>query len=199
MAPLKMQMDISLFSNDYIVRRMEKADVADIYLLCSKQGVYYQYCPPFVTEQSILDDMNALPPNKEICDKYYVGYYKGEELIAVMDFIMAYPDEKTAFIGFFMTAASIQNTGIGSSIIDDLCRYLADIGLLRVRLSWVKGNPQAEHFGHKNDFKETGITYDKHGCSSTSFINQDLIRGGEPNVGIIQHSAGLQRRRVQRF
>ncbi len=34
MAPLKMQMDISLFSNDYIVRR--KADVADIYLLCSK-------------------------------------------------------------------------------------------------------------------------------------------------------------------
>lgn len=53
-----------------------------------------------MTEQSILDDMNALPPNKEICDKYYVGYYKGEELIAVMDFIMAYPDEKTAFIGF---------------------------------------------------------------------------------------------------
>lgn len=36
MAPLKMQMDISLFSNDYIVRRMEKSDVADIYLLCSK-------------------------------------------------------------------------------------------------------------------------------------------------------------------
>lgn len=25
------QMDISLFSNDYIVRRLEKTDVADIY------------------------------------------------------------------------------------------------------------------------------------------------------------------------
>ena len=153
-------MDIALFSNEYTVRYMEKADVADIYLLCSKNALYYQYCPPFVTEQSILDDMKALPPNKEMCDKYYVGYYKGEELIAVMDLIMKYPDEKTAFIGFFMTSASIQNTGIGSNIIDDLCRYLADIGLLRVRLSWVKGNPQAEHFGHKNDFKETGITYD---------------------------------------
>lgn len=69
--------------------------------------------------------------------KYYVGYYKGEELIAVMDFIMAYPDEKNAFIGFFMTAASIQNTGIGSSIIDDLCRYLADIRLSSIRLGWV--------------------------------------------------------------
>ena len=85
---------------------------------------------------------------------------KAQELIAVMDFIMAYADEKTAFIGFFMTAASIQNTGIGSSIIDDLCRYLADIRLSSIRLGWVRGNPQAEHFGHKNNFKETGITYD---------------------------------------
>lgn len=83
--------------------------------------------------------MKALPPNKEMCDKYYVGYCKGKELIAVMDFIMAYPDEKTAFIGFFMTAASVQNAGIGTKMIDDLCRYLADIGLSSVRLGWVKG------------------------------------------------------------
>ncbi len=153
-------MNISFFSNQYMVRRMNKADVADIYLLCSKNSLYYRYCPPFVTKQSILDDMNALPPNKEMADKYYIGYYKEEELIAVMDFIMAYPDKKTAFIGFFMTALSIQNMGIGSGIIDDLCCYLTDIGLSYVRLGWVKGNLQAEHFWHKNRFIETGITYD---------------------------------------
>lgn len=153
-------MDISLFSNDYYVRRMDKSDIKNIYLLCSKNSLFYRYCPPFVTEQSILDDMKALPPNKEVSDKYYVGYYKGEELIAVMDLIMAYPDEKTAFIGFFMTAVSIQNTGIGSRIIDNLCGYLTEIGLSSVRLGWVKGNPQAEHFWHKNNFTETGITYD---------------------------------------
>ncbi|MCI8810722.1 MAG: GNAT family N-acetyltransferase [Oscillibacter sp.] len=139
---------------------MDIADVIDIYLLCSKNNLYYQYCPPFVTEQSILDDMQALPPNKDVSDKYYIGYYKGEELIAVMDLIMAYPDEKTAFIGFFMTAVPIQNTGIGSGIIDDLCGYLRDIGFSSVRLGWVRGNPQAEHFWHKNNFMETGTTYD---------------------------------------
>ena len=153
-------MDISLFSNDYIVRRLEKTDVTDICLLCSENSLFYQYCPPFVTEQSIMDDMKALPPNKEMCDKYYIGYYRGEELIAIMDFIMAYPDEKTAFIGFFMTATAIQNTGIGSGIIDDLYRYLTEIRLSSVRLGWVKGNLQAEHFWRKNNFKETGITYD---------------------------------------
>lgn len=153
-------MNISFFSNHYDVRRLDRTDVTDIYSLCSKNSLYYQYCPPFVTEQSILDDMIALPPGKEAYDKYYVGYYKGEELIVVMDFIMAYPDEKTAFIGFFMTATTIQNAGIGSGIIDDLCYYLADIGLSSVRLGWVKGNPQAEHFWHKNNFTETGITND---------------------------------------
>ena len=153
-------MDISLFSNDYIVRRLEKTDVTDICLLCSENSLFYQYCPPFVTEQSIMDDMKALPPNKEMCDKYYIGYYRGEELIAIMDFIMAYPDEKTAFIGFFMTATAIQNTGIGSGIIDDLCRYLTEIRLSSVRLGWGKGNLPAEHFLRKNNFKETGITYD---------------------------------------
>lgn len=153
-------MDISCFSNAYTVRRMEKTDVKKIYSLCCKNSLYYQYCPPFVTEQSILDDMKALPPQKEIYDKYYIGYYEGEELIAVMDFIMAYPNKETAFIGFFMTAAPIQNTGIGSSIINELCRYLSSIGLSGVRLGWVKGNPQAEHFWHKNNFVETGTTYD---------------------------------------
>lgn len=152
-------MNLSSFSKRYHVRRMKKADVTNIYLLCSKNSMYYQYCPPPVTKQSILGDMEALPPNKEMDDKYYIGYYKGEELIAVMDLIMAYPDEKTAFIGFFMTAVSIQNTGIGSGIIDDLCCCLKNIGFLRVRLGWVKGNPQAEHFWHKNSFVETGITY----------------------------------------
>lgn len=151
-----MDVDVSFFSDCYNVRLMDESDIADIFSLCSKNSLYYQYCPPFVTERSIADDMKALPPNKEAFDKYYLGYYNEEILIAVMDFIMAYPDEKTAFIGFFMTEVSVQNAGIGSRIIDDLCTYLSGIGLSSVRLGWVKGNPQAEHFWRKNSFTETG-------------------------------------------
>ena len=77
-----------------------------------------------------------------------------------MDFIMAYPDEKTAFIGFFMTDVSVQNAGVGSGMIDELCRYLKSIGLSRVKLGWVSSNSQAMNFWKKNGFKETGITYD---------------------------------------
>ncbi len=153
-------MDVSLFSNQYLVRKLRADDTAAIYTLCCKNSLYYQYCPPFVSEQSIIDDMNALPPNKEMCDKYYLGFYDREKLTAVMDFIMAYPDESTAFIGFFMTDVSVQNTGTGSKIINDMCAYLARIGVANVRLGWVKGNSQAEHFWHKNGFRETGAICD---------------------------------------
>ena len=152
--------DIAKFSGRCRVRCLHYSDIPAVYSLCKGNPQYYQYCPPFVTERSILDDMRALPPRKDYPDKYYIGYFDGEKLIAVMDFIMAYPDEETAFIGFFMVEASEQRKGVGSGIIDELCRYLKGIGIRRIRLGWVSGNPQAAGFWRKNGFRETGVTYD---------------------------------------
>lgn len=153
-------MEISLLSDRYLVLRMTEDNIAEIYALCRNNTLYYHYCPPFVTEDSIARDMKALPPDKECSDKYYLGYYEGEKLIAVMDLILRFPDKDTAFIGFFMTDTSVQNAGVGSGIIDTLCSCLKKHGFSSVRLGWVKGNPQAEHFWKKNLFIETGFTYD---------------------------------------
>lgn len=51
-----------------------------------------------------------------------------------------------------MTSLSIQNTGIGSCIIDELCQYMKKPGITGLRLGWAKGNLHAEHFWHKNGF-----------------------------------------------
>ena len=152
-------MEISLLSDCYHVLRMTEDNIAEIYALCRNNTLYYHYCPPFVTEESIASDMKVLPPNKESSDKFFLGYYDGEKLIAVMDLILSYPDRDTAFIGFFMTDTSVQNAGIGSGIIKTLCSFLKNHGFSSVRLGWVKGNPQAEHFWKKNLFIETGVTY----------------------------------------
>ena len=153
-------MNISLLSNKYNVKRIETPDIEIVYELCCNNSLYYQYCPPFVSTQSIKDDMSALPPNKTLKDKYYVGYYEENKLIAVMDLIMGYPEESVAFIGFFMTDIYVQNKGIGSSIIEELCAALSQFGVSSIRLGWVRGNPQAEYFWHKNGFTETGATYE---------------------------------------
>ena len=156
-------MDITKFSNQFQVRRLDQNDIEAVFALCSRNSLYYQYCPPSVTRQSIIEDMKALPPDKDLADKYYLGYFSGKKLIAVMDFIASFPEETTVFIGFFMTDVSVQKKGIGSSIIDELCACLPDAGFIRIRLGWVKGNPQAEHFWHKNGFAETGVTYESNG------------------------------------
>lgn len=158
-----MEVDISAFSNQYEVRLLTDADVPRIYSLCRRNPLFYQHCPPFVTEESIREDMAALPPGKTAEDKYYIGYFASGELVAVMDFIKGYPNADTAFIGFFMTDVSIQSKGIGSILISDLCAYLKTIGFSAIRLGWVKGNPQSEHFWLKNRFSKTGITYETNG------------------------------------
>lgn len=149
---------INTLSEKYTVRRLTEADISKVLTFCEQNTLYYQYCPPFVSEQSIRDDMNALPPGKTKADKYYLGYFKEDQLIAVMDLIMSFPGKTTAFIGFFMTDVAMQGKGLGSTIVTELCNAMSRIGMKEIRLGWVKGNPQAEHFWKKNGFVETGVT-----------------------------------------
>lgn len=155
-----MQVTIENLSKKYSVKTLGKNDVSAVYNLCSKNTLYYDYCPPFVTPESIKADMTALPPGKTADDKFYVGYFDGDKLIAVMDLILGFPESDTAYVGFFMTDVSVQGQCIGSSIISELSRFVSDSGFYKIQLGWVKGNPQPEHFWHKNGFCETGKTHD---------------------------------------
>lgn len=127
-------------------------NIDEVYDLLSKNVLYYEYCPPFVTRHTIQEDMRILPPGKVIEDKYYIGFYQNGKLIAVMDLIDGYPEKQIIYIGFFMTDVSVQGRGIGTEIMDNLCQYLSALGYESVRLAWVKGNPQSEHFWLKNGF-----------------------------------------------
>ena len=77
---------------------------------------------------------------------------------ALLDLIEGYPTPDIAFIGFFMLDVTRQGQGLGSDMVEELCRALADMGFSAVRLGWVRGNEQATHFWHKNGFVETGAT-----------------------------------------
>lgn len=146
-------MKIDQFSKDYVIRKLTKDDIESVYDLCKDNTIYYDYCPPFVTREGVQADMEALPPGKSNEDKYYVGYYKEEHLIAVLDLIDGYPKEKIVFIGFFMTDILVQKKGVGTAIISALCDCLKAMDFKAVQLAWVKGNLQAEGFWLKNQFQ----------------------------------------------
>ncbi len=149
--------DVQELSKRYTVRRLTEKDVDRIYALSAENPMFYRYCPPFVTKESILDDMRALPPRTTYEDKYYIGFFNEDKLLAVMDLILGYPNDKTAFIGLFMMEKGSQGKGIGSSIVRETFDFLRSIDYQFVRLGFAKGNPQSETFWTKNGFVRTGV------------------------------------------
>ena len=149
-------MEIRNLSSEYAVRHLGNEDVGIIFELSRHNHIFYQYHPPFVTTESILEDIGALPPDKDYTDKFYIGFFDGGTLIAVMDLILDYPQEKTAFIGLFMMDAAFQGRGTGSKIIGECAAYLTSLGYQKIRLGIDKGNPQSDAFWRKNGFIKTG-------------------------------------------
>lgn len=154
-------MEISDISKSYHVRKMSMQDIDAIYDLSIGNPLFYRYCPPFITKQSIIEDLSALPPNVSIENKYYIGYFKDQRLIAIMDLILGYPHPKTAYIGLFMVDKSIQGMGIGSKMILECSGFLKGHDFQRIRLAYAKGNMQSRSFWSKNQFKETGEIVEK--------------------------------------
>ncbi len=158
---------IETFSQDYRVRLLTLDDAQTVLKVENGNPQYYLYCPPAPCVQGFMDDLAALPPEKTAEDKYFFGYFARTsfdstegELVAIVDLITAYPNEKTAFIGFFMMNEKYQGKGEGSRIINELLRKLLEAGFEYVRLGYMKGNDQSRAFWEKNGFIPTGIETD---------------------------------------
>lgn len=149
-------MNILQYPWPYTVRKLEEGDVDDIYALSLGNPLFFQYCPPAVTRQSIREDIEALPPGKTLDDKYYVGFWDGSQLVAVLDLILSHPDARTAWVGLFMVERAFQGRGVGSRIVFALCACLRAMGYESVALAYAKGNGQSKAFWEKQGFTPTG-------------------------------------------
>ena len=145
-------LNIAEFSRQYAVRRLDASDVDEIRALCAENRLYYRYCRAQPTREQILNDLSITPPGIGAEDKYYVGFYQTDTLVAVMDLIDGFPERGIAFIGFFMMNAALQGRGVGSAIIRGLADALKAQGKTAMQLGIDKGNPQSTHFWKKNGF-----------------------------------------------
>ena len=158
-------MEILHLSKQYSIRDLLPQDAEMVCEVLKKNTTFYKYHPPMVTIESILEDMEALPPNKEYEDKHYIGFFGEGALVAVMDLIEHYPNQETALLGFFAMNSDLQGQGIGTQIISDSVAYLAQVGFKKVRLGIDKGNPKSKAFWLKNGFGFTGEEYESDGST----------------------------------
>ncbi len=155
--------DISRFSQLYEVRRLGVGDAETVFALASENKQFYEHSDRACSIEGICSDMELLPPGKEAVHKYYLGFYEYGYLIAVMDFIDGYPDEDTAYIGFFMLDECMQGKKIGTSMIERICLYCEELGYRRVMLGYEKANTQASGFWESMGFESLREIMREHG------------------------------------
>ncbi len=146
--------DIQRITDRFQTRILTECDIDDILVITAGNPLFYEYTEARGTREAIRSDMQTLPPHTAAEDKYYFGFFEEDHLLAVMDLISGYPEEETAFIGFFMMHPSCQGRGIGSGLIRDVCAYLKQQGFTKVRLCINQGNPQSSRFWHRSGFRD---------------------------------------------
>ncbi len=149
-------MQIENVSQRYGVRKLCERDAEEVFSLYKTNPQYFDAMHDIATLESVKADLVALPLKKTAEDKFYLGFYEGDSLVAIMDLILAFPNERTAFIGLFMVDGAWQGKGIGSLIVTQALGYLKSLGFSACRLGYVKTNPQSRAFWEKNGFLPTG-------------------------------------------
>ena len=147
------ELELNKLSSKYDVRKLNETDVELIYTFCKSNTPYYAYCGKELSMELIENDLTIAPPGIPMEQKYYIGFFEGDRLIAIMDLVVGFPDEDTAYIGFFMMNSKLQGVGIGSEIVSETLEYLKEYGFQRCRLGIDKANPQSNHFWKKNWFE----------------------------------------------
>lgn len=74
-----------------------------------------------------------------------------------MDRIINYPNNDTAFIGFFMVSKDHQSNGLGTKLVTECFDYLKSEKFKYVMLGVVEENKEAKYFWEKNGFIPTGV------------------------------------------
>ncbi|HFI0425358.1 TPA: GNAT family N-acetyltransferase [Streptococcus suis] len=148
-------MIISNLSSRFQVRKLTEADLEQVSALYQTNPLYFEHFPPLPSLESLANDLVDCPPEKDLSDKYFLGFWDKERLVAILDLIDGYPTEDTCYIGLFMVDSRLAGQGLGSTIIAELLTQLAT-SFKKVRLGYVESNPQSSHFWSKVGFCPTG-------------------------------------------
>ena len=148
----KSSLNIEALSTSHQVRRITQADISDVYALCKSNQKYYAYTNAAPTVESLTEIISSVPEGAGMNDKYFVGFYNRDRLIAVLDLITGYPEKNDAFIGWFMVDGQLQRQGIGSQIFADVRAAMTGQGYDYLSLYCEKENSEAIAFWQSQGF-----------------------------------------------
>lgn len=149
-------LDCSALGSGFRIRQISLEQLDEVLTLYQTNPLYFQHCPPDPSYKSVEEDITTYPNSSSPDKKYYLGCWKNEKLVAVIDVVLDYPKHQIAWIGLFMIHGQQQQKGFGSKLFYLLQDRLAKRGYPELQLAYVKTYPEAAHFWTKLGFEPTG-------------------------------------------
>jgi ribosomal protein S18 acetylase RimI-like enzyme len=136
---------LGAYLGEYSVQLAVSADEVRLQALLESDPDYFkvsQGAPPRSTEAS--DQLSDLPEGKKYHDKFvYVIFDHDNGLVALIDLLRAYPDDKTWFLGLLFVAPTSRNVGLGTRLLHAIFAEIKQHGGRTVRLGVARGNARA--------------------------------------------------------
>ena len=151
-----LRFDYTLLSDKYRVAPLGKQDVEALYRLSLTQPEYWRTLNETPDRRKLAHSLTAVPPGADAGNKFYLGFWQGHKLIAVLELVFGYPEADCVLIGLLMADGHSQRQGLGTDIVRRLEKQLAGLGYKTLVLSYAEGNRIACSFWLKNGFLETG-------------------------------------------
>lgn len=165
----------------YAVRALDETSVGRVLELYRGNPLYFAHLRERPTAELVRSDLAELPPGLDPARKRFLGFFAGDELCAVLDLLLGYPDDACAYIGLFMVAERLQGRGLGRHLVACVLRVLGDRGFSRARLGYVADNPQSAAFWRRCAFRPLGEPKDGGGVSLVECEREiaPAVRAGE--------------------
>ncbi|WMJ24150.1 GNAT family N-acetyltransferase [Paludicola sp. MB14-C6] len=140
---------------NFLVKQIQQQNYNEVLGLAQSNKKYYEYeLGRDVTYDDVVNGILECPPMIPKEQKFFIGLYQENQLIAIMDFLLGYPNESTVWIGLFMLDNSLQQSGIGTKVITAFKQVVKDSGYLFIQLGCLVENKDGYSFWTKNNFVE---------------------------------------------
>ena len=108
------------------------------------------------TVSGCLANIDAVPPGFDPQYKCYIGLWEQERCIAILDFLVGYPNPECLYIGLLLVHGSLHGKGTGRKIVTSLLDAAQKQGLNTAKVAVCTANSKAIAFWSSLSFAKTG-------------------------------------------
>lgn len=146
------------FLTEYLIITINKQNYTQFIEIYNSNDEYFMLADgEKACMESCLEDLEAIPPNFNIEKKIFIGFWKNNKAIAILDLLEGYPDSNCCWIGLLLVHQETQGKRIGREIINAVVKAAQSKCYSYLQLGVIDTNKKALIFWDKCGFIKTRV------------------------------------------